>query len=103
MTETYNKLVRNKVPEIIRNNGQYPVTHIATEMEYKAALDRKLIEEVAEYLSSGKPEELADVIEVICAICENRGFSKKELDEIVTKKAAERGKFLERIILEKVE
>lgn len=103
MVKTYNKLVRGKIPEIIRNNGQIPVTHIATDSEYTIQLDRKLIEEVKEYLDSRNPGELVDVLQVIYEICENEGMSREQIEKLTVKKAAERGKFLERIILERVE
>jgi predicted house-cleaning noncanonical NTP pyrophosphatase (MazG superfamily) len=96
----YEKLVRDRVPDIIRSKGTEPVTHVASPEEYARKLRAKLDEEVAEYDASGKPEELADVIEVLYAMAEHDGISRKQLDALREKKAAERGRFSERIILD---
>lgn len=96
----YNKLVRDKIPEIIKQKGDTPVTHIADEEEYKQKLHEKLKEECAEFLEDPSIEELADILGVIDAICEYRNFDKEELQSVKNKKAEERGGFKERIILD---
>lgn len=63
----YNKLVRDKIPEIMVNNNETPITRILDEAEYKKHLDMKLEEETKEYLESGEAEELADILEVVFA------------------------------------
>jgi len=101
------KLVRDRIPEIIEKNGKKPVTHIANDNEYWDKLKLKLQEEVDEVLEDGTEdevkEELADVLEVIKAICEFRKVNKKELESLREKKAKERGGFKDKIILDKVE
>lgn len=69
----YNKLVRDKIPEIILAQGEKPVTRVLEDAEYLACLEQKLREETAEYLESGKLDELADIMEVVYALCEARG------------------------------
>lgn len=96
----YHKLVRNKIPEIIRKEGREPVTHIANDSEYWTELRRKLQEEVDEFLKDENQEELADILEVIEAIWMFKGFTLDDILEIKEKKARERGGFTERIILE---
>lgn len=96
----YNKLVRDKIPEYIRSKGNVPISHIAGEEEYWKKLEEKLQEEVDEFLRDGKLEEIADILEVIDAICDYQKFDKQELASIKNKKATERGKFEKRIILE---
>jgi predicted house-cleaning noncanonical NTP pyrophosphatase (MazG superfamily) len=103
MIKTYNKLVRDKIPEIIREKGDKPVTHTAVDAEYKAKLNDKLKEEVEEYIETEKNEELADIIEVIDAICQLEGMDKRELEEMRKQKADEKGRFDKKIILECVE
>lgn len=71
--------------------------------EYLCELDRKLAEEVEEYLESGSLEELADVSEVLAAILRARGYTAEELIVTMDKKRKERGGFAERIYLEYVE
>ncbi len=99
----HNKLVRDKIPEIIQNAGKTCVTHTMSDDEYIASLDMKLQEEVAEYLQDKNLEELADVVEVLRAICIARGYTLEELEKMRAKKVDERGGFEKRIYLEYVE
>lgn len=96
----YNKLVRDNIPEHIRTKGGTPVTHIADEIEYWQKLKEKLEEEVRELIEAESVEELADVFEVLDAIMEHKGFDPAEVQWVKEKKAEERGKFKERIILD---
>ena len=99
----HNKLVRDKIPEIIGNTGKTAYCHILTEEEYIAELDKKLNEECAEYQADKSLEELADMLEVMYAIAEARGFSIAELERVRVEKADKRGGFKDRIFLEKVD
>jgi predicted house-cleaning noncanonical NTP pyrophosphatase (MazG superfamily) len=85
----YNKLVRDKILEIIKKRGQIPVTHIANKKEYWQALKQKLKEEVEEFLKTPNKEELADILEMIYAICEFKKIDKKELEKLRKEKAKE--------------
>ena len=96
----YDKLVRDKIPDIMRAKKVEPTTHIASDEEYIRKLREKLGEEVAEYLESGTAEELADVLEVVYALAELAGTIPEELEALRARKAAERGAFRERIILD---
>ncbi len=92
------KLVRDKIPEIIRKDGKIPVVYKASEEEYGLKLREKLKEEVAEFLKEESKEELADILEVIDSICDFKNFNKEELEDIKIKKKNERGGFRDRII-----
>ncbi len=96
----YNKLVRDKIPQITREKGQIPLTHIAEDSEYFNKLKEKLREEVEEYLEKENHEELADILEVVHAICDHKKISIHELESLRKKKAEERGAFKDKIILE---
>jgi predicted house-cleaning noncanonical NTP pyrophosphatase (MazG superfamily) len=96
----YNKLVRDKIPEYIRSKGGTPITHIAEEGEYWQKLKEKLQEEVKEFFEDESIEEVADILEVIDAICSFKTFNKSELEAEKIKKSKERGKFENKIILE---
>lgn len=98
-----NKLVRDRIPEIIEADGKICKTRILPDEEYIAALESKLNEEVSEYQSDKNLEEMADVLEVLQAICIARGYSLAELEALRAKKADERGGFAEKIFLEYVE
>ncbi len=94
------KLVRDKIPEIIKADGKKSITRILSEEEYVKELDKKLDEEVAEYQADKSIEEMADVLEVLFAICEGRGYSIDELVAVKQKKQEERGGFKSRIFWE---
>jgi predicted house-cleaning noncanonical NTP pyrophosphatase (MazG superfamily) len=99
----FDKLVRDHIPEIIKNKGETPITHIAEEKEYEEALTRKLHEEVDEFLENPSVEEVADVLEVLHAICALKGVDIRTLEEVRQKKAEERGGFKNRVILDRTE
>lgn len=99
----HNKLVRDKIPEIIENTGKTAYSHILTKEEYIAELDKKLNEECAEYQADKSLEELADMLEVMYAIAEARGYSVSELERVRAEKAEKRGGFKDRIFLERVD
>lgn len=95
----HEKLVRDNIPQIISESGQTAQTRILNEAEYKAELQRKLQEEVAEYLEDNSIYELADILEVIEALCILHGFSKEALLTAKEEKAQKNGKFEKRIYL----
>ena len=103
MTKHHNKLVRDKIPEIIEKAGKKAYTHILSEEEYMTELDKKLNEECAEYQADKSIEELADMLEVMYAIAEARGWSVSELEAVRREKAEKRGAFERRIFLERVD
>ena len=101
--KVYNKLVRDKIPEIIEADGKTCKTRILSDEEYIATLEAKLNEEVAEYQADKNLEEMADVLEVLRAICLARGYSLEELEAVRANKVEERGGFVKKIFLESVE
>lgn len=96
----HNKLIRDKIPEIIKQLGDVPITHIADDEEYLEKLKKKLEEEVNEFLEENSKEELADILEIIYAIRDFMKVGKEELESLRKKKAEERGGFRDRIILD---
>ena len=94
------KLVRDRIPEIMRAAGKEPKTHIADEEEYWKRLKEKLREEAAEFTADEKEEELADVFEVVRAIAEFKKFDLENIEAMREKKAKERGGFSKRIVLD---
>ena len=100
----YNKLVRDKIPEIItENNGKTCKIKILEHDEYLASLNAKLQEELKEYLESGEVEELADLEEVLRAILDAKNISYEEFEKIRNSKVNKRGAFKKKIFLESVE
>lgn len=96
----YDKLVRDNIPYIIRAKGESAKTHIADGEEYAQKLLEKLKEEAGEFSKEGSMEELVDILEVIDAIKELKGFSDKEILLVKEQKRQKRGGFNKRIILE---
>lgn len=95
------KLVRDRIPEVIRAAGAEPVTYAADREEYGRRLRDKLDEEVTEFLaadSASAPEELADVLEVVLALAGELGLAPEELEGLRARKAADRGGFTARTV-----
>lgn len=101
MKKTYNKLVRDKIPEIIRADGLEPSMRILDDDEYLAELVKKLREELAEFESDQSLEELADIAEVVLALADVLG-GRAELEKTRKEKSAKRGGFKKKIYLENV-
>lgn len=98
MTE-FQKLVRDKIPDIIRKQGETAHIRILEDTEYRQSLENKLNEEVAEFYESKTLEELADVLEVVYALAESQGASVQDLLKVYEKKHSERGGFSKKIFL----
>jgi len=99
----YNKLVRDKIPEIIEANGEKAVTHILNKEEYLQELIKKLGEEYEEFKADQNVEELADLQEVILALADALNIKHSDLAKTLSNKALERGAFKKKIFLERVE
>ena len=98
----YNKLVRDRIPEIIESSGKSCTTEILSAEDYLCMIDAKLDEELAEYHKDQNIEELADLLEVIRAAAIARGYTIEELERVRAEKAAKRGGFEKRILLKEV-
>ncbi|GAU76051.1 nucleoside triphosphate pyrophosphohydrolase [Fusibacter sp. 3D3] len=98
----HNKLVRDKIPQIIAESGALYEVNKLNETEYLNALKSKLVEEVQEYLESESIEELADILEVIKCLQKTHNISEGEMKQIQKTKAELRGSFEDRINLVKV-
>ena len=99
----FNKLVRDKIPEIICKNGEIPVISLLNGDAYERELNKKLQEEVGEYLIDGSLEELADIEEVLRALIALKGVSYEDFDKMRMDKVEKRGAFESRIFLQSVE
>lgn len=96
----YNKLIRDRIPEIIKKNNDIPITHIADDEEYWNKLKEKLKEEVDEFLKESTEEELADILEVVYAISDYMKIGKEKLEQVREVKAQKRGVFKKKIVLD---
>lgn len=96
------KLVRDRIPEIIRQSGEEPVIRIADPEDYRRLLRAKLGEEVGEFLDAPTEgqalEELADVLEVVRALAADLGASPGKLESLRAAKADKRGGFAGRVV-----
>ena len=100
---TYNKLVRDRIPEIIEKDGKTCETEVLSDDDYLVMLDAKLDEELTEYHQDKNIEELADLMEVIYAFAEARGYSIEQLESVRKEKAEKRGSFKDKIFLKTVQ
>lgn len=101
-TIKYNKLVRDRIPDIIEESGKTCVTEILSDEEYLRMVDAKLDEELAEYHKDQNIEELADLMEVIYAAAVARGYTIEQWEKARTKKIEKRGAFQKKILLVEV-
>ena len=102
MIKKYNKLIRDRIPEIIKESGKTCITEVISDEEYLKMIDAKLDEELAEYHRDQNIEELADLLEVIRAAAIARGYSIEELEKVRAEKAAKRGGFEKKLLLKEV-
>lgn len=103
----YNKLVRDRIPEVIEGTGKKFSTRILNNEEYLKELKNKSFEELEEYINSNNDkdaiEELADLLEIIHALAECHGASIERVEEVRQFKVDKRGGFKEKIFLIEVE
>src|SRR6056297_3403106 len=97
--KSYDKLIRDRIPEIIEQAGkECEVQKLAAE-EYKEKLEEKLLEEIEEYRETKEFEELADIMEVLLALVHTHGQNMKSLEEIRKEKREKRGAFEKQLLL----
>ena len=101
-TNTYRKLVRDRIPEIIEADGKTCICETLSDEDYISLLDQKLNEELAEYQESKSLEELADLLEVMQAVVKARGWTWEELERVRERKSVERGGFESKLLLKEV-
>lgn len=95
----FNKLVRDKILEIIEKEGKSVKSKILNDEEYRAELNKKLQEEVKEYLEDNNVEELADIVEVVYGILNSMDVSVEEFEKIRQAKVNKKGAFQDKIFL----
>lgn len=100
--KVYNKLVRDRIPEVIKKSGSICEIEIVNGKEKQEFLETKLLEEVNEYLEDKNLEELADVMEVLFGLANELGYSEEDLLNKRNEKLKERGGFKEGIVLKSV-
>ena len=98
----YDKLIRDKIPEIIEQSGKKCIVEVMDNDTYIEYLDQKLNEELAEYQQDKSIEELADLLEIIYAVVAARGYSVEELERLRLEKAEKRGAFEKKLLLKSV-
>jgi predicted house-cleaning noncanonical NTP pyrophosphatase (MazG superfamily) len=97
------KLVRDRIPEIIIEDGKTPIYHIAEAEEFKRELFRKVVEELEEFREEPCLEEAADLIEVIYTLVEAHGLMFGAIVDTGIAKSEITGGFSRGVILERVE
>lgn len=99
MTRIYNKLIRDNIPEICRDDNKIAVTKTLNDNKYRKALRRKLLEETHEYLASEELSELADILEVVDALAKLQGSDFEGIIRLKNEKALKNGSFDKRLLL----
>ena len=103
MLYTYNKLIRDKNVEIMEKLGHKVEYEILNDERYNEELDKKLKEEVNEYLADYSVEEMADVMEVIYAMLDYRGMKMEDVEKVRIEKRNRKGAFKNKVFLRTVE
>ncbi len=103
MKMSYNKLVRDKIPQLIEESGRKQTSRILGEDEYFHALVDKVVEEIEEFRTGGLEEEIADAYEALDCLVKMKGYEPMHIDYIRLIKREARGSFLDKILLEEVE
>ncbi|HBC84721.1 MAG TPA: phosphoribosyl-ATP pyrophosphohydrolase [Clostridiales bacterium] len=103
MVYTYNKLIRDNNVKIMEEKGCKVTYEILDDEQYGKELDKKLKEEVEEYLEDYSIEEMADVMEVIYAILEYRETTMQDVEKVRLEKRNKKGAFKRRVFLKDVE
>ena len=105
--KTYNKLIRDKIPEIIKKDNAVPKISELNDKEFKIALKEKLVEEAKELQGAKTDEEilneLSDVLQLIESIALNNNLSITQVEKQKEKKKQERGGFDKKLFLEYVD
>ena len=99
----YDKLVRDKIPQVLDSKGITCTIRIVEGQEYIDWLSAKLKEEVEEFIQDNNEEEIADIMEVLRAIIAAHGFSSEYIEEIRKNKLEERGGFSAKLVLEQTQ
>ena len=99
MTITHNKAVRDRIPEIIRESGKDCKVITLADTDFLTELEKKLQEELNEYMESKSLEELADLLEIIRRLAELKNSSIEKLEHIRKAKKNERGSFQKNLLL----
>lgn len=102
MEKKYDKLIRDRIPNIIKNSGKNLDIEYLEKDEHIKYLNKKLYEELEEYMESGETEELADLVEVIYSILDLKNISIDQFEKIREKKANKKGSFKKGIKLIRV-
>ena len=99
----YNKLVRDRIPEIIEQDGIIAETKILSNDEFLSSLKKKILEEGKEFVEAVEEievkKEMADILEILYSFAEERVISLDEVESIRKERAEKRGRFKERIFL----
>lgn len=103
MLYTYNKLIRDNNVKLMEDKGCKVCYETLDDKRYGEELDKKLKEEVNEYIADYNIEEMADVMEVIYAILDFRGITMEEVENVRMKKRERKGAFKKKIFLKTVE
>ena len=103
MLYTYNKLIRDNNVKLMEDKGCKVTYEILDDKRYGQELDKKLQEEVSEYLADYSVEEMADVMEVIYAMLDFRGITMEEVEKVRLNKRNFKGAFKNKIFPKDVE
>jgi len=99
----YNKLIRDKIPEIIKDAGWTPIVKVLNKKQYLTALKKKVLEEAEELIKARSKEditnEIVDIQELLDALASEIGLTKSEIKNQQKVKNKKRGVFRKRLFL----
>ena len=99
MVKKHYKAIRDNIPELIRSEGRDCSVTTLSDTEFLVEIEKKLSEELTEYLHSKNIDELADLLEVIYRVAELKGYTKEELEYLRIGKNKKNGGFQKNLFL----
>jgi len=97
--QVYNKLVRDRIPEVIKSEGRNCVVRTLRDDDARKMLSEKILEEAGEFIQNPSMEEMADILEILYSLMKKHGWRPEDVERIRAEKSLKRGSFDKNVFL----